>query len=106
MVDMFGTANLEIDDDGEVVRGVEGFHSRAYGDFDDLRQLTQTRGQDRVGTILNLVTTDTNEAAEGAAATRASRDTEKARRLDTRKEKRLAVFRYVQGLLSSRGILG
>lgn len=106
MVDMFGTASLEIDDDGEVVRGIEGFHSRAYGDFDDLRQLTRTVGADRVRTVLGLVTTDADEAAEGAAATRAESDTAKARRLDTRKEKRLAVFRYVQGLLSSRGILG
>lgn len=105
MVDIFGTANLEIDDDGEVVRGIEGFHSRAFGDFDDLRQLTRTVDGERVATILGLTTTDEDEA-DGAAADRAFRDTERAARLDTRKEKRLAVFRYVQALLATRGILG
>lgn len=106
MVDIFGTANLEIDDDGEVVRGVEGFHSRAFGDFDDLRQLTRTVDGDRVATILGLTTTDADETDDPAASDRASRDTERARRLDTRKEKRLAVLRYVQAVLATRGILG
>lgn len=106
MVDIFGTANLEIDDDGEVVRGVEGFHSRAFGDFDDLRQLTRTVDGDRVATILGMTTTDADETDDPAAADRSSRDTERARRLDTRKEKRLAVLRYVQAILATRGILG
>lgn len=105
MIDMFGTSNLEIDDDGEVVRGVEGFHSRAFGDFDDLRQLTRTVDGERVPTILGLTTTDEDEA-DGAAADRAFRDTERARRLDTRREKRLAVLRYVHAVLATRGILG
>ena len=105
IVDMLGTSNLEIDDDGEVVRGVEGFHSRAFGDFDDLRQLTRTVDGQRVQTVLGMTTTDEDEA-DGAAADRAFRDTERARRLDTRKEKRLAVYRYVQALLTTRGILG
>ncbi len=105
LVDMFGTANLEIDDDGEVVQGIEGFHSRAFGDFDDLRQLTRTVDGERVPTILGLTTTDEDEA-DGAAADRAFRDTERARRLDTRREKRLAVLRYVHAVLATRGILG
>lgn len=105
MVDIFGTSNLEIDDDGEVVQGVEGFHSRAFGDFDDLRQLTRTVDGQRVATVLGMTTTDVDEA-DGAAATQAQRDTERARRLDTRKEKRIAVYRYLQALLASRGILG
>ena len=105
MVDIFGTANLEIDDDGEVVQGVEGFHSRAFGDFDDLRQLTRTVQGQRVATILGMTTTDEDEA-DGAAANQAFRDTERARRLDTRKEKRVAVYRYLQALLATRGILG
>lgn len=105
IVDIFGTANLEIDDDGEVVRGVEGFHSRAFGDFDDLRQLTRTVDGQRVRTVLGMTTTDADEA-DGAAADRALRDTQRAARLDTRKEKRLAVYRYLQALLTTRGILG
>ena len=106
MVDMFGTANLEIDDDGSVTRGVEGFHSRAFGDFDDLRQLTTNVEGDRVDTILGLTTTDANETDDPAAAQRSSRDTARAARLDTRKEKRLSVFLYVQAVLATRGILG
>ena len=105
IVDMFGTSNLEIDDDGEVVRGVEGFHSRAFGDFDDLRQLTRNVDGERVRTVLGMTTTDADEA-DGAAADRAQRDAQRAARLDTRKEKRLAVYRYVQALLTTRGILG
>lgn len=104
MVDIFGTANLEIDQDGEVVRGVEGFHSRAFGDFDDLRQLTVNNGQ-RVAQFLGMTTTDADEA-DGAAADRALRDTERAARLDTRKEKRRAVFQYLSALMATRGILG
>jgi len=105
MVDMFGTANLEIDDDGEVVRGTEGFHSRAFGDFDDLRQLTRTVDGDRVATILGMTTVDADEA-DGAGADRAQRDTARAARMDTRKEKRLHVFKYLQAVLATRGILG
>jgi hypothetical protein len=37
MVDLFGSQNLALDDKGrEVVRGIEGFHSRAFGNWDDL----------------------------------------------------------------------
>lgn len=106
MVDIFGTTNLEIDDDGEVTQGVEGFHSRAFGDFDDLRQLTRTVDGERVATILGLTTTDEDEATTDDASDRAFRDTQRSQRLDTRKEKRLAVFKYVQALLTTRGILG
>lgn len=106
MVDIFGTANLEIDDDGAVVRGVEGFHSRAFGDFDDLRQLTRTVDGQRVATILGLTTVDEDEATTDDASDQSFRDTQRAQRLDTRKEKRLAVFQYIQALLATRGILG
>jgi len=107
MVDLFGTANLEIDDNGEVVRGVEGFHSRAFGDFDDLRQLVRSvDGERRPQTILGLTSMDADDATDPAAQQRATRDGERAARLDTRKEKRLAVLRYVHAVLATRGILG
>jgi hypothetical protein len=107
MVDIFGTANLEISDSGEVVRGVEGFHSRAFGDFDDLRQLiTNVDGERRPQTILGLTTMDADDASDPAAQQRAARDAQRAARLDTRKEKRLAVLRYLQATLATRGILG
>jgi hypothetical protein len=107
MVDMFGTANLEIDDNGEVVRGVEGFHSRAFGDFDDLRQLIRSvDGERRPQTILGLTTMDEEDASDPASQQRAARDAQRAQRMDTRKEKRLAVLRYVHAILATRGILG
>ncbi len=102
MVDLFGTANLEINDDGNVVRGVEGFHSRAFGDFDDLRQLVGTRDGSRPATILGLTTRDPDEVGED----RATRDETISARLDTRKEKRIRVLRYINSLMSGCGILG
>lgn len=107
MVDIFGTSNLEIGDTGEVVRGVEGFHSRAFGDFDDLRQLVrEVDGERRPATILGLTTMDEDDATDPASQQRAARDGQRSARMDTRKEKRLAVLRYVHATLATRGILG
>lgn len=36
MFDMFGSSDLELQADGTLVRGVEGFHSRAFGPYSDL----------------------------------------------------------------------
>lgn len=103
MVDLFGTANLEINDDGEVVRGREGFHSRAFGDFDDLRQLVGNTDGSRPQTILGLTTRDPDETGDGS---REDRDANISRRLDTRREKRIAVLKYLYALGSSCGVLG
>lgn len=103
MVDMFGTANLEINDRGEVVRGTEGFHSRAFGDYDDLTTLVSPGDGSRPATILGVRTTDPDSDENNPAP---SRDQPVQARLDTRKEKRLAVLRYRYGLLAQRGILG
>lgn len=104
MVDMFGTANLEISDDGTVARGYEGFHSRAFGDFDDLRQLVRNV-EGRPATILGLSTRDVDDP-RGREQTRSSRDATIAANLDTRKEKREQITRYLFALAASRGILG
>jgi hypothetical protein len=104
MTDMFGTANLEINDEGRVERGVEGFHSRAFGDFDDLRQLVRNV-EGRPSSILGLTIRDPDQGS-ASDRNRAQRDATIAARLDTRKEKRLQVFRYLHALLASRGILG
>lgn len=101
MVDLFGTANLEINDEGEVVRGVEGFHSRAFGDFDDLRQLVGPADGARPRTILGISTENTDETS-GTGGTAQ----EISARLDTRKEKRLQVLRYLYRQLSSSGLRG
>ena len=104
VVDLFGTASLEISDEGEVVQGHEGFHSRAFGDVDDLRQLV-SNVDGRPRRILGLTLEDPDDPST-SDADRAERDQGIAARLDTRREKRLPVFRYLQALLSSRGILG
>lgn len=102
-VDILGTANLEIDDNGEVRRGVEGFHSRAFGDFDDLRTLVGPGDGDRPRRILGLSTEPDETRADSA---RASKESQISARLDTRKEKRLPVLRYLYGLMAQRGIVG
>jgi hypothetical protein len=102
MVDMLGTANLEINDSGSVVRGREGFHSRAFGDYDDLRQLVNN-AEGRPQTILGLTTRDPDETGDTATA---SRDEAISARLDTRKEKRIAVLKYLSQLGASCGVLG
>lgn len=99
MLDLFGSANLEINDKGEVVRGIEGFHSRAYGDYDDLRQLVSPGDGNRPRTIIGLQTEDTD-------SDRSRRDQAMAARMDTRKEKREKVLRYMQALLNSEGLVG
>jgi hypothetical protein len=104
MVDLFGTANLEIDDRGKVVVGREGFHSRAFGDFDDLRQLVGPGDGSRPQTVLGLTTHDPDE--RGGDRGRAERDQAIAARLDTRREKRIQVLRYLHALMAQRGVLG
>ena len=104
LVDLFGTANLEINNDGEVVRGTEGFHSRAFGDFDDLRQLVRNV-EGRPSRILGLTTQDPDDPRT-ADQDQAARDAQVAARMDTRREKRVQVLRYLRALLASRGVLG
>lgn len=93
-VDILGTANLQINDDGDVVRGIEGFHSRAFGDYDDLRTLVSQDGMSGKRRVLGIPL-EGNERQDGISA-----------RLDTRKEKRTMVLKYLHALLASRGILG
>lgn len=86
MVDMFGTSDLQFDEKGErVLQGFEGFHSRAFGFYDNLFGLVGPDLQDILG------------VKRGSTA---------AMRADTRKRKRMAVQAYVSALLFSRGLLG
>lgn len=100
MVDMLGTSDLAIDDNGLVSAGREGFHSRAFGSFDDLRQLVSGGEGPLPQRILGLTTNprelSTDEDDKNAKI---------AARLDTRKEKREAVYLYLYALSSSRGIV-
>jgi hypothetical protein len=86
MVDMFGTYNLTLSPDGSsVLSGYEGFHSRAFGPYDDL---------------FGLVTSDIENVLgikRGATA---------AQKADTRKRKQMAVLDYLSALQLSRAVLG
>ena len=99
MVDMFGSADLQIGEDGVVTQGREGFHSRSFGDYDDLRQLV-AGGPGSPQTILGV------KASKGeTSADQTSPQAKIAARLDTRKEKRMAVLRYLTALSASRGVV-
>lgn len=86
MLDMFGSSDLELDMDGnQVVKGIEGFHSRAFGPYEDL---------------FGLVTNDI-ESVVGV-----KRGTVQSQRSDTRKRKFLAAIAYAAQLRISKAILG
>ena len=86
MVDMFGTENLTLDPQGiSVVQGIEGFHSRAFGPYNNLFGLTPPNVTNALG------------IAQGSAA---------AQRADTRLRKQQAVQSYVSALSFARAILG
>jgi hypothetical protein len=99
MVDLFGTADLNITERGIVTAGREGFHSRAFGDHDDLRQLV-TQDEHGPQKILGIEAAPSELSSDKADAAK-----KVAERMDTRKEKRLAVFRYLTALSASRGVL-
>jgi hypothetical protein len=100
MVDILGTSDLVINDKGEVEAGYEGFHSRAFGNYDDLRTLVdQTDAGPK--TILGVDVVDPADAD----ATTIKRNQRISAALDTRKEKRLAVLRYLHAVTTQRGIL-
>lgn len=86
MVDMFGTSDLVLSSDGsEIIQGIEGFHSRAFGPWNDL---------------FGLVTPDIEEIVG------LKRGTTAASRGDTRKLKQDAVKDYVSALTFTRAVLG
>lgn len=86
LLDMFGSNDLTLSEDGlDVLQGIEGFHSRAFGPFDNLFGLVPPE----VNEILGL--------KEGSTA---------SHRADTRKRKRAAVMEYLATLKLGRVILG
>jgi hypothetical protein len=86
MIDMFGTSDLQLSADGSrVVKGIEGFHSRAFGPYEDLFGLVSPE----IETLLNV---KRNDLA--------------AQRLDTRKRKQEAVRAYVGQIQIGRAVLG
>ena len=86
MIDIFGSSDLQFSPDGtSIVQGVEGFHSRAFGPYDDL---------------FNLVTPGI-QSILGIKKTSIARQTG-----DVRGPRFRAVAAYVEALTFSRGILG
>lgn len=86
MVDMLGTSDLRFSTNGETVEsGFEGFHSRAFGNYDNLFGLTGPDIEDILG------------IKRGSTA---------SQKADTRKRKYEAVQAYASALLFSRGLLG
>lgn len=86
LLDMFGTSDLALSEDGRtVVSGIEGFHSRAFGPYNDL---------------FGLITPDIENIVG------IKRDSTSAQRGDVRKRRQDAVKELVATLLSSRAILG
>jgi len=86
MVDMLGTSDLVFNSDGSaVLSGIEGFHSRAFGPYDDLFGLV---GPD-IENVLGI-----------------KRGSTVAQRGDTRGRKQRQVQAYLSALLFSRGLLG
>lgn len=86
LLDMFGSSDLAFSTDGtKVVRGIEGFHSRAFGQFSNLFGLTTPDIESIVGI---------------------KRNSPVAEKVDTRKRKQQAVLDYVAVLKLSKGILG
>lgn len=100
LVDMFGTADLKISDDGVVLSGREGFHSRAFGDLDELRQLVSPTKSGMPQKVLGLQAKPNEVTGD-----KSDPSAEVAKRLDTRREKRLAVLRYLNALAASRGVV-
>ena len=86
MVDIFGTRDLQLSPDGNfVVQGIEGFHSRAFGPYNNLFGLVTPEIEDVVGL---------------------KRGTTAAQKGDTRKAKQDAVKDYLAGLGLGRAIIG
>lgn len=86
MVDMFGTSDLELSEDGtQVLQGIEGFHSRAFGPYEDL---------------FGLVTPEITEIL------RIKRDDLARARADVRGRRYAAVTDYINSLQFSRALIG
>ena len=87
MLDMFGTSDLEFSQpDGEtVVKGYEGFHSRAFGPYDNVFGLSGPSLEDLMGI---------------------KRGDPSAARADPRGRRHIQVQKYVAALKFSRAIIG
>ena len=92
MQQLFGDANLQYQVDGRAMRPLngarEGFHSRAFGDYEDIFLLVPPE----VDSVLGIKRNDTSNLF--------------AMKGDTRRAKRIAVQEYLAALLYSSAVLG
>lgn len=89
MYDIFGSADLEYDHkSGEPTQGVEGFHSRAFGQFHDISTLLPPEIMEAMG--INKYDSASSFMVKG----------------DTRQTKQNAVLEMVSALMYSRAVLG
>lgn len=97
MIDMLGSSNLTLDGEGHsVLEGMEGFHSRAFGPYEDLFGLVPPEIENIVGI----------KRAKSAAGNLNPGFSQAAQRADVRKRRQDAVKEYVSALMFSRAILG
>jgi hypothetical protein len=85
LTEIMGTPDLRIDESGSVIQGYSGFHSFAFGDFENLQGFNNERRK----SILSK-----------------SKTSKVARQMDTRKAKYDAVLAYRQELDKGPGFLG
>lgn len=86
MLDMFGTEDLQLSEDGtQVLQGVEGFFSRSFGPYEDLFGLTTPEIDSIVGLKKGSV---------------------QSQKADTRKKKHDAVLLYYSQIAFSKAVLG
>jgi len=108
--DMLGTRDLEMDPaTGRVLRGVEGFHSRAFGRGETGSNLRNLVPENMAGTNASEQEEDRYHIAARllGIGTGANQDRRNLlTRLDKRSDKSEAVLAYVQELWDSRGQLG
>lgn len=114
IVDMLGTQNLEFGPDGKVLDPdtmIEGFHSRAFGDYNTDVQLpekeggTTKAGQKACGALMEGISDPASLKRPGVIG-RDEPETGIRPELDPRGRARGRVRAYVEELQVSRGLLG
>jgi hypothetical protein len=114
MVDIMGTQNLEFTDDGKVANTetmIEGFHSRAFGDYNTDVQLPEKEGSSATAgaKALHALMEGVSDPGSLQRPGIIGRDEAKAGirpELDPRGRARGRVRAYVEELQLSRGLLG
>lgn len=101
MYDMFGSDDLEFNQEGEVISGVEGFHSKAFGQYENLFAFVN----DNIHDILGISRGETARYIVDGKEYSSWEDVPISSRLDIRKPRQDAVLAYVAEL-ASKGILG